>query len=185
MSIPRKRIDWKTYDQFTGSDAAFARSIDMDPRNFAQYKKTRHRDEPTLVDVPVETVDLTPSSHNGHLPAIRSAHPSALERISALPAHPSASAFDDLTARVATLEAFMAVLQTSQRITAHPSASAHPIASQRTEPPTWVSRGVHLSTDMVQAIETYALRYRLEKREVLDRILQAFFADVGQEVGDA
>jgi hypothetical protein len=63
MSLPRKRIDWKQYDQFEGSDAAFARSIGMDPRNFHQYKKTRHLDEPTS---------------NGNLPAIPTSQPIAV-----------------------------------------------------------------------------------------------------------
>ena len=118
---------------------------------------------------------------NGNLPAIRPAQPSAPQRISALPVHPSASTLDDHEARLATLEAFMAVWQASQRITVHPSASVHPIASQRTEPPTWVSRGMHISTDVLASIEAYAVRYRLERREVVDRILHTFFAEVGQE----
>jgi hypothetical protein len=83
VSIPRRCINWKMYDQFRaqfdGTKAASAPlvcSIDMDPRNFAQYKRTRHRDEPpaavngaddTNVDIPV----------NGNLPAIPPSQPIA------------------------------------------------------------------------------------------------------------
>ena len=175
MSIPRQHIDWKLYDSLPerrGKDAAFARSIPMDPRVFAQYKKTRWRDEPTS---------------NGNLPAIPSSQSDAPERISALPVHYDASEMDDIKSRLATLEAFMSALQEQQRISAlpaHQNASAHPIASQRTEPPTWVSRGMHVSTDMLERIDAYAAAHRLEKREVLDRILHTFFAQVGEAVPD-
>ena len=62
MSLPRKPIDWKLYDSLPerrGKDAAFARSLGIDPRNFTQYKKTRHLDEPSVIDVPLETVEPT------------------------------------------------------------------------------------------------------------------------------
>jgi hypothetical protein len=86
VSIPRRRIDWKAYDRFRawfdgtkGADVALVRSIDMDPRNFARYERTRHRDEPpaavndadnTNVDIPV----------NGNLPAIPASQPIAAHR---------------------------------------------------------------------------------------------------------
>jgi hypothetical protein len=176
MSLPRKPVDWKRYDEHkaaNGSDAAFAKSLGIDPRNFPQYKKTRHLDEPPV---------------NGNLPAIRPAHSDAPERISALPVHYDASEVDDIKSRLATLEAFMSALQEQQRISAlpaHQNASAHPIASQRTEPPTWVSRGMHVAVDMLERIDTYAAAHRLEKREVLDRILHTFFAEMERTVPDA
>jgi hypothetical protein len=52
MSIPRQDIDWQAYDaipQRRGKDAAFAKSIGLTPENFAQYKRTRWRDEPSVI----------------------------------------------------------------------------------------------------------------------------------------
>jgi hypothetical protein len=86
VSRPRRRVDWKAYDQFRaqfdgtkGVSAPLVRSIGMDPRNFAQSKRTRHRDEPPAavngaddanVDIPV----------NGNLPAIPASQPIAAHR---------------------------------------------------------------------------------------------------------
>ena len=86
MSVPRRHVDGKAYDQFRaqfngtkGVDAALVRSIDIDPQNFARYKRTRHRDEPPAsvnaaddpnVDIPV----------NGNLPAIPASQPIAAHR---------------------------------------------------------------------------------------------------------
>jgi hypothetical protein len=174
------------YDAFEGTDADFAKSIGMEPRNFNNYKKTRWRDEPTITDVPVETVDLAPTS-NGNLPAIPPAHSDAPERISALPVHYDASELEDVKSRLATLEAFMAAMQAQQRISAlpaHPNAPVHRIAPERTEPPTWVNRGTHLAADMVEAVKAYAAEHRMEIREVIDLALRSFFAEVGEEVRD-
>lgn len=171
MSIPRKPIDWKLYDRLPeqrGKDAAFARSIGLTPENFAQYKKSRWRDEPTS---------------NGNLPAIPAAHSDAPERISALPVHYDASELEDVKSRLDTLEAFMSAMQAQQRISAlpaHPNAPAHHSAPERTEPPQWVNRGTHLAADMVEAVKAYATEHRMEIREVIDLALRVFF--VSQEV---
>jgi hypothetical protein len=170
---------------------------------------------------------------NGNLPALPApAHSDAPERISALPVHYDASDVDNLRGRVATLEAFMAAIESQQRpsapertdsasahqdalqrihealaqlntrlhvveastltppptsaLPAHQNAPVHRIAPERTEPPTWVNRGTHLAADMLEAIDTYAQRHRLEKREVLDRALRTFFALVaGEGASDA
>jgi AcrR family transcriptional regulator len=169
---------------------------------------------------------------NGNLPAVPSAHSDAPERISALPAHYNASELDNLRGRVATLEAFMAAIESQQRpsapertesasahqdalqrimdalaqlntrlhvveastltpppasaLPAHSDAPAQRIAPERTEPPTWVNRGTHVAADMLEAIDAYAQRHRLEKREVLDRALRTFFALVaGEGASDA
>jgi hypothetical protein len=132
VSIPRKRVDWRAYDQFVGSDADFARSIGMEPSNFHQYKKTRWRDEPTFTELPVETVDLT-TPDNGNLPAIPSVHSSAPERISALPVHYDASEVDNLRGRVATLEAFMAAIESQQRPSAPQRIDSAPAHSDTLE----------------------------------------------------
>jgi hypothetical protein len=118
------------FDGIKGADAALVCSIDMDPRNFAQYERTRHRDESpaavndaddTNVDIPV----------NGNLPAI--------------PA--------------------------SQLIAVH-----------RSEPPTWVSRGVQLAADMLEVIDAYAQQHLLEKREVIDLFWHTGAAHLGERV---
>src|SRR5688572_16001218 len=105
LNIPQSRIDWLAYDTWHAegrTDKAFAESIHMDPNNFVQYKRRRLRDAPTILDVPVETVELAPPV-NGNLPAIQTpAHPSASERTSALPVHSDASALDALNSRLAT-----------------------------------------------------------------------------------
>jgi len=142
----------------------------------------------------LERIDETLDQHDARLQDVSTvalaiptpAHPSASQRISALPVHYDASAVNDLQARVSTLEAFMAVVQAQQRLSAlpaHQSASAHPSASQRTEPPVWVNRGTHLAADMVDAVKAYAVEHRLEIREVIDLALRTFFASQG--VGDA
>ena len=116
--------------------------------------------------------------------------PSAPERTDSASAHQDAlqrihEALAQLNTRLHVVEASTLTPPSTNALPAHPSASAHPITSQRTEPPTWVSRGVHLSTDVVQAINAYAAQYRLEKREVLDKILHTFFAQVAEGVRDA
>ena len=58
--------------------------------------------------------------------------------------------------------------------------ASQPIAIHRSESIPWVSRGLQVAADMVDAMDAYAARYRLEKREVLDMALRQFFA--GQEV---
>jgi hypothetical protein len=189
MSIPRRQINWKQYDAFEGTDADFARSIGMSPGLFHTYKKTRYRDEPpTIVDVPVETVELAPTS-NGNLPAIPSAHSDAPERISALPMHYDASELDDLKSRLATLEAFMAAVQAQQRISAlpaHPNAPVHYIAPERTEPPTWKSQGQQFAEDTLQRLDQYARQSRREKREIIDTALRAYLPPMAsEEVPDA
>ena len=226
MSVSRRDIDWKAYDQFQGTDKVFAESIGMDPNNFAQYKRRHLRDKPTIIDVPVETIDLAPSS-NGNLPAFPSAHSSTPERISALPVRYDASELDNLRGRVATLEAFVAALQDQQRpsasertdsasthqdaservhealarlearlqaveastlalpplgaLPAHSNASAYRITPERTEPPTWLNRGMHLATDMAEWIDTYARQHRMEKREVVDLALRTLRGLVASE----
>jgi hypothetical protein len=177
-----------------GAEDAWAQHIGRKPNTWVVWKHANwpdlvsKRNAPTGDDHPERNPTDAPAdgdhaARNGHLPAIpTSAHSSAPERISALPAHPIASEVDDLKARVATLEAFMAALQERQRITAHSDAPAHPIAPERTEPPTWLNRGMHLAADLAEAIEAYAREHRLEKREVLDLALRTFFAQVGEEV---
>jgi hypothetical protein len=86
---------------------------------------------------------------------------------------------DELRARVATLEAFMAVVQSEHRSASPPIAISQPIAAHRDGP--WVSRGLQMAPDMLASIDAYAAKHRLEKREVLDLALRSFFA--GQEVG--
>ena len=153
MSLPRKRVDWKSYDTFEGSDAAFARSIGMDPRNFHQYKKSRHLDEPTIVDVPVETVELTPTSTSADDTALHSAEDSA-EDSADLPSVPdhrdiptttvqgyaldSADTWADHETRLQMLEGFVAALQAQarqpavQQITVQPRSALPSAASVQT-----------------------------------------------------
>lgn len=73
--------------------------------------------------------------NNGNLPAIPTpAHSDAPERISALPVHYDASEVDKLRGSVATLEAFMAAIESQQRPSAPQrtdSASVHQDALQR------------------------------------------------------
>jgi transposase len=121
--------------------------------------------------------------NNGNLPALPSVHPIASQRTSALPVHPDASELDDLKARVATLEAFMAVLQEQQRITVHPSASAHRSAPERTEPPIWKSHGQQFAEDTDKAMAAYAAQHRLEKREVWDLAARFFLAQMAEQGG--
>jgi hypothetical protein len=44
---------------------------------------------------------------------------------------------------------------------------------------------MHVSIDVLASIEAYAVRYRLERREVVDRILHTFFAELERTVPDA
>jgi hypothetical protein len=173
MSIPRKHVDWKLYDSLPerrGKDAAFARSIGIDPRNFPQYKKSRYKDEPTS---------------NGNLPAIPVSQSIAVPSPHIAVASPSIAAdMDELRARVASLEAFMAVVQSEHRSASQSIAiSSQPIAAHRDGP--WVSRGLQMAPDMLEAIDAYATRHRLEKRAVLDLALRHFFSHVGEEATDA
>jgi hypothetical protein len=220
MSIPRRPIDWNNYDQCHAeglSDKEFALSIGMDPNNFAQHKRRHLRHARDTADVPVDG-DTDPAESNGNLPAIPAAHSIAPQRTSALPAHYDASAFDELRARVVTLESFVAALQAQQRpsasertdsasahpdaleriqealvqldtrlhvveasqersaLPAHSDAPAHRIAPERTNPPRWINRGMHIAADMADFIEIYADEHRLEKREVVDLALRTFRA---------
>lgn len=161
--IAHNRIDWKVYEAWTGSDADFARSIGMYPNNFAQYKRRHLR--------------TTPTSH-GHLPAIRATLQTAPDRTSAPDRTDTALAQLDI--RLQVVEAFIMAQQQASALPPHPKAPALPSAPQRTDPPVWVSRGTDIAQDMRDAIDAYATRHRLEKREVLDVALRAFFA--GQEV---
>ena len=121
MSIPRQDIDWKHYaekfkatdpDSRKGFDNAYAQSIGLTPGNFAQYKRRYYRPQPAIVemvDVPVETVELTPTSN-------------------------SAETLADHETRLQVLESFVKVLQEHiqqppvPHITVQPSTYALPSA---------------------------------------------------------
>ena len=125
MSLPRKHVDWQAYDAHKaakGSDATFAKRYGIDPRNFPQYKKTRHLDEPTIVDVPVETVEITPTVNSAEDTALHSADDSA--ELPSIPdnrdiqqttvqgyALDSAETLADHETRLQVLESFVATLQ--------------------------------------------------------------------------
>jgi hypothetical protein len=83
VSRPRRRVDWKAYDQFRaqldGASAPLVHSIDMALRNCAQYKRTRHRDEPPAAVNGADDANIdVPVSSN--LPAIPASQPIAAHR---------------------------------------------------------------------------------------------------------
>jgi hypothetical protein len=179
MSLPRRQIDWKRFDAHKasgGSDAAFANAIGMDPRNFHQYKKTRHKDEPTLVDVTLDTIDLkTPSSTLPVHPSTPNGTPASAGTL----VHPSTPAWQDHETRLQVLEAFIASLQAEQYTSTPPVHRSVPAMRE------WKKTGATVAADMLDAIDAYAAQHRLEKREVLDLALRTFFAPVAEEVHDA
>jgi hypothetical protein len=123
---------------------------------------------------------------NGHLPAVSAPPPIAIpSQPVAMPSQPIAMKVDELKTRVATLEAFMAAMQAQHRITAMPSQSvaSQPVAVHRSQEIPWVSRGLQVAADMAEAIETYARKHQLKKREVLDLALRSFLAQVAGEGG--
>jgi hypothetical protein len=165
------------------TQGAVARQVHCSQSYVSRLEKARR-----LQGAPREP-DATPV--NGHLPAIPAAHPDALQRTSALPVHSDASALDEIRDRLATLEAFMAVIQSahhsaSERISAlpaHQDAPAHRSTPERTAPPTWKSQGQQFAEDTLQRLDQYARQSRREKREIIDTALRAYLAQLGQEGG--
>jgi hypothetical protein len=207
VSLPRKRIDWKQYDAHKaahGTDAAFAKSLGIDPRNFPQYKKTRHLDEPTITDVPLENIDLTPTS-NGR--------PTSLQRVELVgePVTPETSAalrstaqtshdLTDLAARVASLEAHrrevdahLAALQahtqqTAQTSAALRSAEMRSLAQPYAEPThTWndpddaksVPFNLSLPRGLKRLLDAEAKRTGFPASRVMQRLLMAALVGEG------
>jgi hypothetical protein len=202
VSLPRKLINWKQYDAHkaaNGTDAAFAKSLGIDPRNFPQYKKTRHLDEPTITDVPLEVVDLTPT--------VNSAVQSSADDSAALASVPdhrdiapttvqgyaldSAETLADHETRLQMLEGFMAALQAQarqppvQHITVqHSPAALHSAESVQTwddpedaKPERW---NLWLPRGLKRRIEAQAKAAGIAPSSLVQRLLLA--AVNGQEV---
>jgi hypothetical protein len=99
---------------------------------------------------------------------------------------------DTLESRVDVLEAFIKTLQ--QQPTYLPGSpnglpAVHPalpggLPSSPSGSPTH-KRGFVLADDLFDAIHTYAQAHHLQVKDVVDVALRTFFAQVGQEVGDA
>ena len=123
-------------------------------------------------DKPVDTTVLA---------ILTSTHPSVPHRISAS-APPDA--LERIHEALARLDTRLHAVEISQQLSARPAHSdalVHPIAPERTEPPTWLGRGMHLATDMAEWIDTYAREQRLEKREVVDLALRTLRGLVASE----
>jgi hypothetical protein len=210
MSLPRKHVDWQAYDAHKaakGTDADFARSLGIDPRNFPQYKKSRHKDEPTIIDVPVETVELAPTSNGNPTTTLQRVElvgePVTPETGAALRS-PAQTSHDltDLAARVASLEAHrlevdarLATLQAQSLDTAQPhaalrSAEMRSLAQTYAESThTWddpedaksIPFNLSLPRGLKRLLDAEAKRTGFPASRLVQRLLMA--ALVGQEVG--
>jgi hypothetical protein len=179
MSIPHKprqqhtvAVDYASIEKLRAEGKTYRAIAELLSSNYTAVYRAHH----------APPANGVPTTRDRQLPAIRPSQPIAVHRIdSAVPSQPIASAVDDLTARVATLEAFMSAMQAEHRSLSQSIALVSPsIAIHRSEPPTWVSRGLQVATDMLSAIDAYAIRHRLEKREVVDLALRRLFAEEGR-----
>jgi hypothetical protein len=171
VSIPRKRIDWLAYDQFEGSDAAFARSIGMDPRNFHQYKKTRHLDEPTEHTSAQDT-----ALHSAEIVSVPDIQPTTVHGY----ALDSADTLSDHETRLQVLESFVATLQAQavQPITVQTSAyalhSAEPVQTwddpDDAKPERW---NLWLPRGLKRRIEAYAKAAGIAPSTLVQRLLMS------------
>jgi hypothetical protein len=183
MSLPRKHVDWKSYDTHHAdgrSDAEFARRIGMDPRNFHQYKKSRHLDEPPGPGA--EDTALHSAHHSADLPAVQSSAELPTVQTSA---PDSAETLADHETRLQVLESFVKVLQEQAQHLPVPqitvqrsadSAYALPSAEQSWDDPEdakperwnlWLPRGLK------RRIETTAKAAGIAPSQLVQRLLLA------------
>jgi hypothetical protein len=162
------------------SQGAVSRQLGCDQGYVSKLLKARRRESvsnghPADPPTALQRVELA-----GEPVSAAPVHSDASERISALERIDSAL-LREHDSRIAVLEAFMSTIQQSAHHSAPEriSASAHPNALARIEPPVWVNRGTHLAADMIERVKAYATQHRLEMREVIDLALRQFFAAEG------
>lgn len=204
MSIPPEGIDWQHYersmaDGLFSSDTAYAKNVlGISQGYFSKLKKAHYQSLPATPvngDLPDITLSHSTATHRSasecdelqpiaaecdesqSIAVPESSQPIATHRnLSHSIAVPSRFIATDLNAihsRLSVLEAFMGAMQAQQHLIAAPSQS---VAIRRTGPTTWVSQGMQIAEDMLNAINLYALEHRQQKREVLDLALRSFFS---------
>jgi AcrR family transcriptional regulator len=188
-------------------DSAHLQSDSTPPIDWSQYDrlKAEGRSQRTIakaLGVPRSTLRrrLAERTQAGSADIPDTGAPTALQRVEVigeavnLPDRASAPeridhALQNHEARIGALESFIAVWQRQAHLTSGADAperisASHPNAPQRTGPPVWVNRGTHLAQDMIDAINAYRHRHRLEVREVIDMALRQFFATHDMIGGD-
>jgi hypothetical protein len=194
MSIPEKSrqaksdltaAQWAPYDQLQATEhlsiRPAAKRMHISFSRLQRALKARH--------------DASANGTAPSVPARVPSTPTALEStivtgepVSTLPEYPSAPAYyhlqhqvDALQSQVDVLSAFMATIQQ------HPTYRAQCTASvpEYTAPREWKKSGAEFAVDMPDQLRAYAKAHGRQVREVLDLALRRFFAEVGQEVGDA